>query len=146
MTAVGSGRWVSRQYRLRVGQLEGFIRLIGLISSRIAYCNAPLCEIYAAADIPALADFIGRLRAGESFGAALNDGSLCLDGETGALLRDFSASLGRTGQEEQLSLCEYTLGRLRGLYEGMREELPKKTRLSETLGLLAGTMAVILLL
>ena len=80
------------------------------------------------------------------FESALDGTVLYLKDDERAVLREFGAELGKSLREEQLRLCAYTTERLKSYCDKCTAELPKQVKLAETLSLLCGLMAAILLL
>ena len=139
------GRYKAYTYRQRHRQLGRFLALLDCIITQIELYNLPLDEIYRRCYKCDDCDrFTELLINGSEFCGALNEIELYINDEERRLLYDFGAALGKSGREEQLKLCRYTIERLKAAYDKCIAELPKQTKLAETLGLLSALMAAVL--
>lgn len=142
-------RTVSRVERGRVRQAEGFLLLLRHIRTQIACFRTPVGEIYAGFENRALAScgFLAALRR-DGFAAALREcrPGLYLGSEELALLAAFGDEVGKSYCEEQLALCDYTVGELESLFTKRRDEESGRTRVAHSLVITGSLMLILILL
>ena len=138
----------ARMYRLRVGQLEAFLRLITHIRSQIDYFRAPLDSILEGYDddiLSACGFLLAARELGVSAGFESCRGRLLMtDYEADELSRFFSG-LGHHSAGEESSHCAYFEKTLTDALGHEKNELSKRSKLCRTFGMLAGGLLAILL-
>ncbi len=139
----------ARMYRLRVGQLEAFLRLIKHIKAQIDYFRAPLDSIlegYEDETLSASGFLFAARELGADGGFESCRGRLLLtEDETNELSR-FFCGLGHHSAGEESSHCAYFEKTLGDALERERSELSRRSKLCRTFGMLAGFLLAVLLM
>lgn len=142
-----SGFVIAGFYTKQVRQLEAMIRLVSSIDAQIEYCLAPLNKIFDEYVDKELNKFIGAARAsGASKAFSAFKKESFLDEADISILSTFFDELGTKSSGEEHSSCEYTLKILNSSLESKKKELPKKTKIWRSFGILIGITLIILLL
>lgn len=139
----------AKLYRLRVKQLEAFLRLIKHIRAQIEYYRAPLDRIFEGYEDDMLSDcgFLDGARASGAVGGfEACRGRLYLSGGEADELAGFFEGLGRHNADEESAHCAYYERWLDEVLSKAVAELPKRQKLCRAFGLLAGFLSAILLL
>jgi len=144
---VAAGAYAAIFYRRGVRQIEDFILLIEDIRTKIRYYRMPLHEIYSGMDLHSLSSFCRDL-ASEGFARALeeNKGSFAFSQDCFDKLAVFSRELGKSGSETQIQNCDMILDVLKKERDVLNAELPKRSKVSITLGAMSGILLFVLLL
>lgn len=138
----------ARMYRLRVGQLEAFLRLISHIKAQIDYFRSPLDTIlsgYESPELSACGFLLAARELGVGPGFASCRGRLLLTEDEADELAKFFAGLGHHSAGEESSHCGYYEKTLGDALEHERSELARRTKLCRTLGMLAGFLLAVML-
>ena len=145
--AFGSGGLVAAAYfRRQVTVLASFQRVVSSIGARIGFCLTPLEKIFSELDDQHIADFLDEARqfgAGKAFEGCQEQRFLSDSEKT--LLGTFFRELGTRSAGEEKTNCDYVVDRLSSALASRCAELPKKTKLSRSLCLLAGILVTIML-
>ncbi|MCI8387650.1 MAG: hypothetical protein HFE63_04200 [Clostridiales bacterium] len=136
----------AKMYRLRVMQLEAFVRLIAHIKAQIEYYRAPLDRIFDGYESELICEFIDGARkygAAEAFVSCRN--RMYVSESEADELEKFFAGLGMHNVGEESSHCAYFEKRLGELLSSARGEIDKRAKLCRTFGILIGFLIAILL-
>lgn len=149
MTAFFLCRAIRQLEEKRIRQTEGFLLLLRHLRAMISCYRAPVREIYDGVSSPALEEcgFLAVLAERGDFGAAIDScrDRLLLRDEEIRLLSSFGRELGGSYREEEVESCSYYIGELERAYAALREEHPKRVRLSRSL-VITGTLMLVILL
>ena len=139
----------ARVYRLRVSQLEAFLKLIRHIKAQIRYFCSPISSIIDGYEDEILSG-CGFLLAARELGAGAGFEScrarLFLSEAESDELGSFFSGLGSHSADEEKNGCEYYEKTLGAELEKERSELAKRTKLCRTFGMLAGVLLAVLLI
>ncbi len=145
---VGTGILYAVALRGELRRLEGFLRLMRRIRSRIACFREPLPTVYADFEDEALSacGFLTVLRR-KDFTTALNQTkeTLGLRASVFSLLFEFGSQLGKSHAEDQLRLCDHYIGQMEETITALRDKNHESIRLSRALSLALAAMVIILL-
>ena len=134
--------------RKRVLQAEGFLLLLRYLRGQILCYALPIEEALRGYENDALTEcgFLPLLRQG-SFLEALEGtrSTVFLEKDAQKALRSFGEGVGKSYREDQLALCDYTLGELERTVDRLREEYPRKVKLGRSL-VISGGLALVLVL
>ncbi len=143
------GSAAARMYRMRVEQLDAFLRIVRHIRDRIELCLVPIDRIledYECDTLAACGFLLAARELGASDGfASCRERLLLTDSQTEELA-SFFASLGRHAVSEESSRCTLCERSLSAQLELERAELAKRSKLCRTFGSLTGLLISILLL
>ena len=138
----------TRHQQKRLYQTEGFLLLLRWLRGQISCYSLPISEAVAGFENKALEEcgFLPRLRT-DGFPVALGScrDSLSVTKETERMLSAFAEGVGKSYREEQIALCDFTIGELEAAVHHVRQECPKQARLGRSL-LISGGLALILVL
>lgn len=136
-----------RREALRIRQTEEFLSLLTRIRREIACFSRPLPEICREADLPALsaAGFFDGLAEGDPLAAYRRAApALLVSAETNELLRSFFSGAGASVKSEELSACDYAIGRLNELLAREKEDGATRVKLHSTLTVTGGLLFLLL--
>lgn len=157
----GLGFLKSRQYQGRIAQLTQLVHIMGLIKGEISFAVSTLPEAMERISGRTEEPFSGFLYAlsgrmqqysGEDFShilSALMEETLkdtCLQKEDLEEFYQTACNLGYLDKEMQIHLLEQYLREQEEKIKTLRRQLPEKTRLFGSLGILAGAFFIILLI
>jgi len=145
-SSIGIGAYFSHREKTSLIHLGRFISFINYIKKQIEYFNTPICDIYQNYDPQddTFSDFITEVSvAGWSY-ALEKTKELALPKNTIDLLKEFGTTLGKSGKEDQLSLCDYYSAALSKEYEELSKKVPERKKVSLALGVYTGLMLVLL--
>lgn len=113
MTSLAVGHTAVASRNARIRQTHSLAELVRFIRSNISFFLTPLDGLFAAFDDEYLGKtgFCEILRR-DGLDAALKSGSLDLSPETEKIMDRFVSKLGKGLRDEEISLCDYTAGRL----------------------------------
>ncbi len=142
---LSAGGAVSSYIERNAAQINGIYRLILEIKQGIASMNMPIHEILEGFSDRALdtCKFTETAKR-EGLLSACGCPRLCLGGEALECLESFSAKLGGGTREEQLSLCDYYIGRFRDMSDRAEGDKKSKKKTAKTLSFALGAMTAIL--
>ena len=126
---VALGLLLASFHKKRCRQAEGFLALLRYIRLQIDCFSLPVERILATIDDELRADCRVPENAGD-FPALLAGTHLLLPLEMQELLASFCRDLGTSYREDQLRCCDYYLSRLSPYCTRIREELPRRIKLS----------------
>lgn len=126
-------------------QIEGFISLVRHIRSQIECFSMPLPTALerCSDEVLAKCGYKGA-KTVKSISELLESCSE-EDAESGKLMREFAASIGRGYRTEQLTLCDYYIGLLETRRKRVCEQLPSRLKRNSAV-CLCGALAVVILL
>ncbi len=139
----------ARMYRLRVGQLEAFLRLISHIRAQIDCFCAPLDSIldgYESPELSACGFLFAARELGADRGFDICRRRLLLTEDEADELSRFFDGLGHHSAGEESSHCAYYEKTLGDALAHERSELARRTKLCRTFGMLAGFLLAVLLI
>lgn len=130
----------------RLHSIALLIDFIEYVSMNVTLYRTPLDEIFKGIKNAEMekCGFLQKLSTG-IYTAAKNSGLLTGD-EEAKLIRNFDEKIGKGSADESEKLCSYTVSRLKSIEEKLRQELPEKRRVYNTVSILAGASAVIILI
>lgn len=132
----------------RVRSLEAFVRLFDALAGRISAFSTPINEFFASYSDETLeaCGFLSRI--GNGFCEAVNECSraLCLEDDDIKLLVAFGDGLGAMSASEEAKRCLYYKDECDKSAAAARAELPVKTRLLKSAGVMCGVLAAVLVL
>lgn len=146
-TLVGAG--AARIYRLRVSQLEAFLRLISHIKAQIDYFCSPLDNIiekYEDERLSACGFMIAAKELGVCKGFESCRDRLLITEDEADLLSDFFDGLGKHHVGEERVHCEYFEKLIGSALERERSELSRRSKLCRTFGMLVGFLMAVMLI
>lgn len=138
----------ARVYRLRVNQLEAFLKLIKHIKAQIECFCAPLCSIlegYEDTQLSACGFLLAARELGVKAGFESCRSRLFLSEEESDELAKFFDGLGSHSADEESSGCAYYEKTISDALSRERSELAKRSKLCRTFGMLAGVLLAVLL-
>lgn len=142
------GFGASRLYRLRVKQLEAFLRLISHIKAQIEYFRTPLDNIIAEYEDTQLSG-CGFLLAARELGLRNGfescRGRLMLSDDESDELMKFFDILGKNSADEESRYCTYYEKMIGDALNRECADLAKRSKLCKTFGMLAGFLLAVLL-
>ncbi len=144
-TVLGFALAGSEQSKLRNN--DGLIALLRHIRQKIGFFKSTPGEIYASFENRDLekAGFCEVLCKMGLEEALIRVDCFDLDENCENALRDFAGQIGKSPLGEQISGCDYLLELLEANQKRLCEEYPAKRKVYSSLGMLLGTMAVLLL-
>ena len=137
----------AEQKKLRL--LEGLLLLVRHIRREIEGPRTPMPQILSSFTHGALEEcgFLPVLReAGLAAALCQCREMMPLSGEEMRTLSGFAATLGRSGAKGQVELCDRTAAELERSLAKRREEVPRRTRVLQTLSISGALMLLLLLL
>lgn len=140
------GMILGESVKNRLRSVSLLIDFIETISVSVSLYKTPLDEIFNGIKNAELQNcgFTKHLDGG-IFYAAKKSGLLAADEEV-ELIRAFDEKIGKGTAEESEKLCSYTISRLKSIEDKLRRELPEKQKVYNTVSVLAGVSAVIILI
>lgn len=146
MTTAGVGMSESLNRRLR--SLEAFVRFVDALEARIDAFRTPVAEFVDSYDDPNLEAFCRCVR---ETGSIENAVDACADNLKLAqsdvrLIRLFAHELGQLSAAEEVKRCAYCKRELEKAAAAVRDELPVKSKLYKSGGLMAGVLIAVLFL
>ncbi len=126
-------------------QIEGFLALVRHIRSQIESFSMPLPTALERCPAEVLAKC--GCKSGEIKRSLSELLEACAEGdaESGRLMRDLAANIGRGYRAEQLILCDYYIGLLETRRRSVCEQLPSRIKRNSAV-CLCGALAVVILL
>lgn len=143
--AAGLGKTAA--IRRQIVLLEQLITLILHIRTELRQRGTPLPDIlenHRAEKLP-LSVWAKELRAGKTVLQTAEPWLTGLESDTGRVLFDLCAVLGRYDSETQARACDHAAHLLEGQADGLRRQLSEKGRLYHTVPLTLGLMAALAL-
>ncbi len=140
------GAYSSYKTNMALKQLRGIINFMRYIKNQIEYFNAPIDSIYESFDAESeqFKSFLCNVSMIGWKKTLEGNNELYFPDNVSEILKQFGATLGKSGKDEQLSLCEYYIGLLESEYKKMESDAPQKMKITMALGVSAGIMLVIL--
>ncbi len=146
-SSVGAAYQIRKQGRLKHEYYKSLLEFIEHIRNQISVFCAPIDRIISDYENSILEEsgFLTLLLEGD-WRVALekNKYSRFIDRNSFELLCGFGKKLGRTGLEEQVAICDYTIGQLRKEYDKLINEAPGKTKAYASLCVVGGFMLAVL--
>ncbi len=139
----------ARMYRIRVAQLEAFLRLISHIRSQIDYFRSPLDSIIESCEDERLSEcgfMIAARELGVSKGFEACRERLLLTEEESDCLSEFFGGLGSHHADEESLHCEYFEKLIGEALGRERSELMRRSKLCRTFGMLVGFLMAVMLI
>lgn len=145
-SSFGIGHILSESVSKRVTSISLLVDFIEFVSVNITMYKTPLDEIYRSVNNTELLKngFSKNLHQGVFF-AAKKSGMLYGDEEC-ELIKTYEEKIGTASVAEAEKICLYTVSRLKSIEERLRNELPDKWRVYNTVSILAGASAVIIMI
>ena len=140
---------VSRAKLQTIKYITSLVALISEVKQGILYYRRELPDIFARFDDRFLLDtgFLRMLRERGLLTALEKTSSIIrIPDSEYRLLVDFAYKLGKSDTETEKELCEKTQKVLEALLDKMKADYPKQRKIALSLGILAGSLFVILLI
>lgn len=149
IACTAAGFSAAKMYKLRVKQLEAFLRLISHIKAQIEFYRAPLDRILDGYENEHLAgcgflDYARSVGAKKAFDSCRK--RLYISSSEADELDKFFSGLGRHNVSEESSHCAYFEKIIGDALSSAKAELSKRIKLCRTFGMLAGFLIAILML
>lgn len=147
ITSICIGQTMIFTYKTSVKQIESFIQFIKYIKSQVEYYNMPYPDIFDKYSNPTLekCGFINTLRT-SGWKIAIDNSIFYFNSNIKELLSNFGNELGKSMKQDQIINCTYTIEQLEIQYQNAKSELPKRTKLYNSLSLMAGISIIIILI
>jgi stage III sporulation protein AB len=149
VACTAAGFSAAKMYKLRVKQLEAFLRLISHIKAQIEFYRAPLDRIFDGYENEQL-EGCGFLTLARSLGAKKAFDTcrnrLYISSSEADELYKFFDGLGTHNVNEERLHCAYFEKTIGDALSSAKTDLPKRTKLCRTFGMLAGVLVAILLI
>lgn len=136
-----------RDYKNNLRELESLYDMILYIRDNIEHFMKPLPDIFRTYTNEYLEScgFLPSVRQTD-LRQAWNGQTFAIDGEANILITDFIHTIGSGYRTEELRLCEYTLGRLRGIIDKSRAESGNKIKLYKTVPMMFALSVILILI
>lgn len=136
-----------RDYRINLRELDALYDMISYIRDNIEHLMKPLPDIFRTYTNEYLetCGFLPSVRQTD-LRQAWNGQTFAIDGEAYVLVSDFISNIGGGYRTEELRLCEYTLGRLRGIIDKTRNESANKIKLYKTVPMMFALSVILILI
>ncbi len=147
---VGVGWIKSRHVLIEQEEIQGALFLVTQFRQGICYSLAPIVDI--AMQMPAQRyGIVDNLSTCFHQGKSPKDAWVEVSGKVRCsqiidIMRDLFDSLGVSDQASQIQICDMTADRLRDMQTSIGERILVRSKLSRTIGLLAGAFLAIILL
>ncbi len=126
LSSIAIGHETVRSKNVRIRHIRSLVYLVRFIRSNITYFLTPLDGLFSKFDDEDLnkTEFCDVLRR-EGLEAALRCGALRISRETEMIMNEFAAALGKGLKDEEINLCDYTIGRLTEEEQRENDELER---------------------